>query len=79
MIVTRMKAGIEDEAGVYLLEDEAGVNPLEVEDEPRGRPQLRPMTRTRTTLEGEFHRERGDEDEDEPRGLDLCRRFQLHG
>ena len=75
----RMKAGIEDEAGVYLLEDEAGVNPLEVEDEPRGRPQLRPMTRTRTTLEGEFHRERGDEDEDEPRGLDLCRRFQLHG
>ena len=77
--MTRMKAGIEDEAGVYLLEDEAGVNPLEVEDEPRGRPQLRPMTRTRTTLEGEFHRERGDEDEDEPRGLDLCRRFQLHG
>ena len=72
-----MKAGIEDETGVYLLEDEAGVNPLEVEDEPRGRPQLRPMTRTRTTLEGEFHRERGDEDE--PRGLDLCRRFQLHG
>ena len=71
-----MKTGVEDEAGVYLLEDE---DPLEVEDEPRGRPQLRPMTRTRTTLEGEFHRERGDEDEDEPRGLDLCRRFQLHG
>ena len=66
---------LEDEAGAYPLEDEAGVTPLEVEDEPRGRPQLR--SRTRTSLEGDMHCEL--EDEDEARGLDLCRRFHLHG